>query len=94
MAMALTCCHVSLGRVQSSAGAFCHRDDGCRACESGLLRGSVVDADQILVIEDGRVVAQGRHHQLLARGGHYAQMWARQQAAPAAYEAMCLPLTH
>jgi hypothetical protein len=46
-----------------------------------------------LVIEDGRVVAQGRHHQLLARGGHYAQMWARQQAAPAAYEAMCLPLT-
>jgi ATP-binding cassette subfamily B protein len=45
---------------------------------------TVVDADQILVLEDGRVVEQGRHHQLLARSGHYAQMWARQQAAPAA----------
>jgi ABC-type multidrug transport system fused ATPase/permease subunit len=30
------------------------------------------------------VVEQGRHHQLLARGSRYAQMWARQQAAPAA----------
>jgi ABC-type multidrug transport system fused ATPase/permease subunit len=30
------------------------------------------------------VVEHGHHHQLLARGGHYAQMWARQQAAPAA----------
>jgi ATP-binding cassette, subfamily B, heavy metal transporter len=45
---------------------------------------TVVDADQILVLEDGRVVEQGRHPQLLARGGHYAKMWERQQAAPAA----------
>jgi ABC-type multidrug transport system fused ATPase/permease subunit len=30
------------------------------------------------------VVEHGRHHQLLARNGHYAKMWARQQAAPAA----------
>ena len=45
---------------------------------------TVVEADQILVLEAGRVVEHGRHHQLLARGGHYAQMWARQQAAPAA----------
>jgi ABC-type transport system involved in Fe-S cluster assembly fused permease/ATPase subunit len=44
----------------------------------------VVDADQILVLEDGRVVEHGRHHQRRARGGYYAQMWARQQAAPAA----------
>ena len=45
---------------------------------------TVVDADQILVLEHGRVVEQGRHHQLLARRGAYAQMWARQQEAPAA----------
>ena len=45
---------------------------------------TVVDAGQILVLEDGRVVEHGRHHQLLARSGHYAPMWARQQAAPAA----------
>jgi ATP-binding cassette subfamily B protein len=45
---------------------------------------TVVDADQILVLERGRVVEQGHHRQLLAQGGSYAQMWARQQAAPAA----------
>jgi ATP-binding cassette, subfamily B, heavy metal transporter len=45
---------------------------------------TVIDADRILVLEHGRVVEQGRHHQLLAHGGHYARMWARQQAAPAA----------
>lgn len=43
---------------------------------------TVVDADQILVIEDGRVIEQGRHHDLLAQGGRYADMWARQQDSP------------
>jgi ABC-type transport system involved in Fe-S cluster assembly fused permease/ATPase subunit len=45
---------------------------------------TVVDADQILVLEHGRLIEHGRHHQLLARRGAYAQMWARQQEAPAA----------
>ena len=45
---------------------------------------TVVDADRILVLEHGRVVEHGRHRQLLATGGHYARMWERQQAAPAA----------
>ncbi|HSA81291.1 MAG TPA: ABC transporter ATP-binding protein/permease, partial [Geminicoccaceae bacterium] len=45
---------------------------------------TVVDADQILVLERGQVIEQGRHRQLLARHGVYAQMWARQQEAPAA----------
>jgi ATP-binding cassette, subfamily B, heavy metal transporter len=45
---------------------------------------TVVDADQILVLERGAVIEHGRHHQLLARRGAYAQMWARQQEAPAA----------
>ncbi len=39
---------------------------------------TVVDADQIAVLDAGEVVERGRHDELLARGGRYAQMWARQ----------------
>ncbi|MBK5265198.1 MAG: ABC transporter ATP-binding protein/permease [Alphaproteobacteria bacterium] len=39
---------------------------------------TVVDADEIIVLEAGRVAEQGRHTALLARGGLYAAMWARQ----------------
>ena len=42
---------------------------------------TVVDADQILVMEDGRIVERGRHDELLDLGGAYAAMWARQQTA-------------
>ncbi|PWG12728.1 ABC transporter [Streptomyces sp. V2] len=38
--------------------------------------GSVVDADRILVLDEGRVVEQGRHEQLRTAGGLYASMWA------------------
>jgi ABC-type transport system involved in Fe-S cluster assembly fused permease/ATPase subunit len=40
---------------------------------------TVVEADEILVLEEGRVVERGRHQDLLAKGGTYAAMWARQQ---------------
>ena len=39
---------------------------------------TVMDADRILVIEDGRVAEEGTHDQLLARGGRYAELWSRQ----------------
>ena len=42
---------------------------------------TVVEADEILVLEAGRIVERGRHEALLSRGGVYAQMWARQQAS-------------
>jgi ATP-binding cassette subfamily B protein len=42
---------------------------------------TVVDADEILVLEQGRVVERGHHRELLLRGGVYAAMWARQQEA-------------
>jgi ABC-type transport system involved in Fe-S cluster assembly fused permease/ATPase subunit len=42
---------------------------------------TVVDADEILVLEQGEVVERGRHHDLLARGGRYAEMWLKQQEA-------------
>jgi ABC-type multidrug transport system fused ATPase/permease subunit len=45
---------------------------------------TVVDADRIVVLDDGQVVEQGRHDELLQRRGLYASMWRRQQEAPAA----------
>lgn len=39
---------------------------------------TVVDADEIIVLEGGQVVERGRHADLLAKGGIYAAMWARQ----------------
>jgi ATP-binding cassette, subfamily B, heavy metal transporter len=41
---------------------------------------TVVHADEILVLQDGRIVERGRHESLLVEGGVYATMWARQQA--------------
>ena len=42
---------------------------------------TVVDADEILVLDDGCIVERGTHPALLARGGTYAAMWERQQRA-------------
>ena len=41
---------------------------------------TIADADQILVLEQGRIVERGTHASLLAIRGLYAQMWERQQA--------------
>ncbi|HET8608448.1 MAG TPA: ATP-binding cassette domain-containing protein, partial [Burkholderiales bacterium] len=40
---------------------------------------TVVDADEILVMEAGHIVERGTHAVLLARGGLYARMWRLQQ---------------
>ena len=47
---------------------------------------TVVDADEIIVLEDGRVSERGNHANLLARGGQYAAMWTRQQETEQARE--------
>ena len=43
---------------------------------------TIVHAEQILVMDEGRIVERGTHAQLLAQKGVYAQMWAQQQSEP------------
>ena len=47
---------------------------------------TVIDADQILVLDKGQIVERGRHEELLALNGAYASMWNRQREAAAARE--------
>ncbi|MDP9130346.1 MAG: metal ABC transporter permease, partial [Candidatus Binatota bacterium] len=48
---------------------------------------TVVHADQILVMDHGRIVERGTHGELLARGGSYASMWEIQSREQAKAEA-------
>ena len=47
---------------------------------------TVVHADNIIVLDHGAIVEQGTHLELLARGGLYASLWARQREADQARE--------
>ncbi len=47
---------------------------------------TVMDADQILVLAQGRIVERGSHAQLLDAKGEYARMWALQQQQAHAQE--------
>lgn len=40
---------------------------------------SVMHAKEIIVIEEGQIIERGTHQELLALGGWYAKMWAKQQ---------------
>jgi len=40
---------------------------------------TVMDADQILVLQQGRIVERGRHAELIEDKGEYSKMWALQQ---------------
>ncbi len=47
---------------------------------------TIVDADEILVMKKGSVVERGTHAELLRLNGHYASMWALQQAGQTAVQ--------
>ena len=47
---------------------------------------TIVGADEIIVLNDGRIAERGTHTQLLANGGLYASMWNRQREAQEARE--------
>ena len=48
---------------------------------------TVVEADEIIVLRDGRIAERGSHAALIAEDGLYAEMWRRQSEAVAAAEA-------
>jgi ATP-binding cassette subfamily B protein len=47
---------------------------------------TIVGADEIIVLDQGRIAERGTHAELLAKGGLYASMWSRQRRAEAARE--------
>ncbi len=48
---------------------------------------TVVEADEIIVLQDGRIAERGNHGALIAEDGLYAEMWRRQSEAVEAAEA-------
>src|SRR5713101_2116454 len=51
---------------------------------------TIVGADEIIVLDEGKIVERGRHAELLAHGGLYAGMWNRQREAEEAREKLRL----
>ena len=51
---------------------------------------TIVGADEILVLDKGRIVERGTHQQLLVKNGLYASMWNRQREAEAAREKLAM----
>ncbi len=47
---------------------------------------TVISADEIIVLKDGRIAERGTHAALLRKGGLYASMWDRQREATEAEE--------
>ena len=42
---------------------------------------AVKEADEILVLEEGKIIERGNHQELLSKGGFYAELFRRQQLA-------------
>ncbi|HYW64841.1 MAG TPA: ABC transporter ATP-binding protein/permease [Bradyrhizobium sp.] len=51
---------------------------------------TIVGADEIIVLDQGRIAERGSHSELLAAGGLYASMWNRQREAQEAREKLAL----
>ena len=63
---------------QSIKEALAHAGHGRSVITIAHRLSTIAEADQIVVLEQGEVVERGRHEELLAKGGRYAQLWDRQ----------------
>jgi ATP-binding cassette subfamily B protein len=52
---------------------------------------TIIDADEIIVLEAGLIAERGRHFDLIAAGGRYAEMWRKQQEAAEAGQPIDVP---
>jgi ABC-type transport system involved in Fe-S cluster assembly fused permease/ATPase subunit len=41
---------------------------------------TIINADMILVVQDGKIIERGKHKDLLAFGGEYYSIWNRQKS--------------
>ena len=48
---------------------------------------TIAAMDRLVVMDEGRIIEQGSHGDLLAKGGLYAELWARQSGGFLAKEA-------
>ena len=53
-----------------------------------------MDADQIIVLDQGTVVETGSHHQLLEQKGSYASLWQLQQNSQTNTQTQRISVTH
>jgi ABC-type multidrug transport system fused ATPase/permease subunit len=45
---------------------------------------TIKQADNIIVLENGKIAESGTHHELLDKGGIYANMWSQNEDSPSA----------